>query len=146
MPAKSMTPSRSRRSIVLSSMPIWSSGVMSAVMAPLEAFGSVSRQNGTSSTIDATVGLFRPMTLNWFFGRSCADAPNPTDTPSTIPASERRNMVFSCGFRVESLHAALERARHEPCADDGRINRTSGARAARPVVPRGTPMLQNGPA
>ncbi len=68
---------------------------MSAVMAPLEAFGSVSRQKGTSSTIEATVGLLRPMTLNWFFGRSCAEAPSETDTPRTIPASERWNMIFS---------------------------------------------------
>ena len=49
MPAKSITPSFSRRSIVLSSMPIWSSGVMSAVIAPFEASGMVLRQNGTSS-------------------------------------------------------------------------------------------------
>src|SRR5947207_1367208 len=56
MPAKSITPRRSRRSMVLSSIPIWSSGVMSALIAPFEAFGNVSRQNGTSSTIEATVG------------------------------------------------------------------------------------------
>jgi hypothetical protein len=47
--AKSMTPSFSRRSIVLSSTPIWSSGVMSAVIAPLEASGMVFFQNGVSS-------------------------------------------------------------------------------------------------
>src|SRR5919201_1641636 len=47
MPAKSITPSFSSGSIVLSSMPIWSSGVMSAVMAPVEAFGRVSRPLGT---------------------------------------------------------------------------------------------------
>ena len=70
MPAKSITPRRSRRSMVLSSIPIWSSGVMSALIAPFEAFGNVSRQNGTSSMIEATVGLLRPMTLNCVFGRS----------------------------------------------------------------------------
>ena len=46
MPAKSITPRRRSRSIVLSSMPIWSSGVTSAVIAPFDALGSVSRQNG----------------------------------------------------------------------------------------------------
>jgi hypothetical protein len=56
----------------LSSTPIWSSGVMSALMAPLDALGSVCRQNGTSSTIEATVGPLRPMTLNCVLGRSCA--------------------------------------------------------------------------
>ena len=45
----SMTPSFSSRSMVLSSMPIWSSGVMSAVMAPFDASGMVFRQNGNSS-------------------------------------------------------------------------------------------------
>src|SRR5215471_4345393 len=68
---------------------------MSAVMAPLEAFGRVSRQNGTSSTIEATVGLLRPMTLKWLFDSSCAAAPNASDTPSAIPASERCDMVPS---------------------------------------------------
>src|SRR2546421_1427380 len=76
MPAKSITPRRKRRSIVLSSTPIWSSGVMSALMAPFDALGSVSRQNGTSSTLEATVGLFKPITLNWARGRSCAEAVN----------------------------------------------------------------------
>ena len=94
MPAKSITPSRSSRSIVLSSMPIWSSGVMSAVIAPFEAFGSVSRQKGTSSTMDATVGALRPMTLNWVRGRSCA----PTDSASstaTAPSMHRSMGVSS---------------------------------------------------
>ena len=74
MPAKSITPSFSSRSMVLSSMPIWSSGVMSAVMAPFEASVMVLRQNGTSSWIETGVGPLRPMTLNWLFGRSCAAA------------------------------------------------------------------------
>ena len=64
MAPKSMTPSFSSRSIVLSSMLIWSSGVMSAVMAPFDASGSVLRQNGSSSWIDTGVGLFSPITLN----------------------------------------------------------------------------------
>src|SRR5688572_28087347 len=80
MPAKSITPRRSSRSIVLSSMPIWSSGVTSAVIAPLEAFGSVSRQNGASSTMWATVGLLSPITLNCVFGRSCARTGKETAT------------------------------------------------------------------
>jgi hypothetical protein len=75
MPAKSITPRRSRRSMVLSSMPIWSSGVMSAVIRPFEARGIVSRQNGTSSMVEATVGLFSPITLKWCRGRSWAAAP-----------------------------------------------------------------------
>src|SRR5712692_1950305 len=89
MPAKSITPRRSSRSIVLSSIPIWSSGVMSALIAPLEALGSVSRQNGTSSTIEATVGLLRPITLNWVLGRSCAETLNATSEPATIPKNVR---------------------------------------------------------
>jgi len=39
-------------------------------MAPFDACEMVLRQNGTSSTIDTGVGLFRPMTLNCVFGRS----------------------------------------------------------------------------
>ena len=76
MAAKSMTPSFNSRSIVLSSMPIWSSGVMSTVMAPFDASGIVLRQNGSSSWIDTGVGLLSPMTLNWLFGKSCAAAPD----------------------------------------------------------------------
>ena len=64
MAAKSMTPSFSSRSMVLSSMPIWSSGVTSTVIAPFDASGIVLRQNGISSWIDTGVGLLRPMTLN----------------------------------------------------------------------------------
>jgi len=48
-PAKSITPSFNSRSMVLSSMLIWSSGVMSAVMAPFDTSVIVLRQNGTSS-------------------------------------------------------------------------------------------------
>ena len=62
--AKSMTPSFSSRSMVLSSIPIWSSGVTSTVIAPFDASGIVLRQNGSSSWIDTGVGLLRPMTLN----------------------------------------------------------------------------------
>src|SRR5258708_8797318 len=89
MPAESITARRSRRRIVLSSMPIWSSGVMSAVMAPLDALVSVSRQNGTSSTLEATVGLLRPITLNWVRGRSCAERLNATREPATIQLNVR---------------------------------------------------------
>ncbi len=74
MLAKSITPSFSSRSMVLSSMPIWSSGVMSTVMAPLDASGMVLVQNGISSTVEATVGPLRPIALNCAFGRSCAEA------------------------------------------------------------------------
>ena len=63
MPAKSITPSFSRRSIVLSSMLIWSSGVMSPVMAPFDASVIVFRQNGSSSWIETGVGLLSPIDL-----------------------------------------------------------------------------------
>ncbi len=49
MPAKSITPSFNSRSMVLSSMPIWSSGVTSTEIALFEASGMVFRQNGSSS-------------------------------------------------------------------------------------------------
>src|SRR5215510_6450215 len=111
---------------------------MSAVIAPLEAFGKVSRQNGTSSTIEATVGLLRPMTLKWLFGRSCAAAPNATDTPSAIPASERCDMVPSSlpGRWLPRTCPRPARGRR----DDGRTDRAGGARARRPCPA----MLQNG--
>ena len=70
--------------MVLSSMPIWSSGVMSAVIAPFDASGMVLRQNGISSWIDTGVGLFSPMTLNWVFGRSCATAPTRRRPPEPV--------------------------------------------------------------
>jgi len=89
MPAKSIPPSRSRRSIVLSSMPIWSSGVMSVVMAPFDALGIVWRQNGTSSTIEATVGPFSPIALKCSFCRSCAGAPKDTAVPRITPLNRR---------------------------------------------------------
>src|SRR3989442_2696708 len=62
---------------------------MSAVIAPLDAFVSVSRQNGTSSTLDATVGLLRPITLNCLRGKSCAERLNATSEPATIPLNVR---------------------------------------------------------
>src|SRR6266704_2155141 len=65
---------------------------MSAVMAPFDALGSVSRQNGSSSTLDATVGLLRPITLNFDFGSSCARTPHETADPSTIAVSQPDDM------------------------------------------------------
>ena len=93
MAAKSITPSLSSRSMVLSSMPIWSSGVMSAVMAPFEASGMVLRQNGSSSWIDTGVGLLRPMTLNWLLGKSCAAAADMNAPANAIPMNKRRMCV-----------------------------------------------------
>src|SRR5215217_785926 len=92
MPAKSMTPSFKSRSMVLSSMPIWSSGVTSAVMARFDASGMVFRQNGSSSTMDTGVGLLRPITLNCAFGRSCAAAPDAIVAPRASPISKRCNI------------------------------------------------------
>ena len=62
---------------------------MSAVIEPLEALVSVSRQNGTSSTIEATVGPFNPITLNWCLGRTCADAPIDTAEPIAAATNSR---------------------------------------------------------
>ena len=90
MAAKSITPSFNSRSMVLSSMPIWSSGVMSALIAPFEASGMVLRQNGSSSWIETGVGLFSPMTLNWLFGKSCAAAPEASAPASASPVQKRR--------------------------------------------------------
>ena len=95
MPAKSITPSFNSRSMVLSSMPIWSSGVMSAVIAPFETSVMVLRQNGTSSWIEAGVGPFSPITLNWFFGRSCAAAPDAIAPASASPIKERCSIAVS---------------------------------------------------
>src|SRR5258706_9906972 len=99
MAAKSMTPRRSSRSMVASAIPIWSSGVMSAVSAPLETLGSVSRQNGTSSRNETTVGLFRPITLKCAFGRSCACAEitkaSAASDPSASVPSERVSIGIS---------------------------------------------------
>ena len=78
--------------MVLSSMLIWSSGVTSAVMAPFEASGRVLRQNGNSSWTETGVGLLRPMTLNWFFGRSCAAAPEAIKAASATPVNTRCSM------------------------------------------------------
>src|SRR5688572_3415016 len=141
IPAKSITPRRSSRSMVLSSIPIWSSGVMSALIAPFDAFGSVSRQNGTSSTIDATVGALSPITLNCVLGNSCATTENESRT-ATAPrvrasmavssswnillqcAPQARNAVGELFFRCGEApaHVALafrteRRARREPEAD-----------------------------
>ena len=90
-----MTPSFSSRSMVLSSMPIWSSGVTSAVIAPFDASGIVLRQNGNSSWIDTGVGLLRPMTLNWLFGRSCAAALEAIAAASANPVNNRFSMCKS---------------------------------------------------
>src|SRR5687768_7431271 len=128
MPAKSITPRRRSRSMVLSSIPIWSSGVMSALIAPFDALGSVSRQNGTSSTIDATVGAFSPMTLNCVLGRSCATTVN--ETRKAIAASVRismgglllLNMVPRCPSNRQqaldpvALHVGALPARHDLAA------------------------------
>src|SRR5215211_7409721 len=94
MPAKSITPSFKSRSIVLSSMPIWSSGVTSAVTAPFEASGIVLRQKGSSSTIETGVGLLRPMTLNCALGRSCAAAAEASAAASADPITKRYNIAF----------------------------------------------------
>src|SRR5688572_3735513 len=106
MLAKSITPSFSSRSIVLSSMPIWSSGVISAVIAPFEALGSVWRQNGTSSTVEATVGLLRPITLNCVFGRSCAATPNETSELAAMTLS-KRGSIGGPPFGPYSHHSAF---------------------------------------
>ncbi len=115
MAAKSMTPSFSSRSIVLSSMLIWSSGVTSAVIAPFDASGSVLRQNGSSSWIETGVGLLSPITLNWLLGRSCARSDgddgrrqcqtrqqttkhaNPLDRPRI--SGKRRSNLHATGWR-----------------------------------------------
>ena len=104
MPAKSITPSFNSRSMVLSSMLIWSSGVMSAVIAPFDASVIVLRQNGTSSWIDAGVGPFNPMTLNWLFGRSCAAA-EAMPPARTNPVNKRRSICDLPSFNPREAFA-----------------------------------------
>ena len=60
---------------------------MSAVIAPFEASVMVLRQNGTSSWIETGVGLLRPITLNWVFGRSCASAPEIIAPANVSPSN-----------------------------------------------------------
>jgi hypothetical protein len=67
--AKSTTPSLVRRRMVLSWSPIRSSGWKSAVILPPDASGIVSFQNGTSSSVEATVRLFSPTALTLISGR-----------------------------------------------------------------------------
>ena len=88
--------------MVLSSMPIWSSGVMSTVMAPFDASGIVLRQNGSSSWIDTGVGLFNPITLNWLLGRSCAKAPDATAAANAAPINTRFSMCNPLRSLVKS--------------------------------------------
>src|SRR5262245_5096763 len=62
---------------------------MSAVIAPFDASGIVLRQSGTSSTLEATVGLLSPMTFTCVFGKSCAEEPNGTSKPIAMVLTMR---------------------------------------------------------
>ena len=47
------------------------------------------------SWIDTGVGLLSPITLNWFFGRSCAAAPDAIAPASASPIKERCSIAVS---------------------------------------------------
>ncbi len=62
------------------------------------------RQNGNSSWIETGVGLLRPITLNWLFGKSCAVA---TETKAAARAETTQQSIEHVQSHPFPVHAEI---------------------------------------